>query len=122
MDDTKEEGFDLVMSEPGAMEEMAPPPREEFEPETPPEPEMPPEPPMPAAPMASMDEAVEVGEGDACSICGFPMEPEWRVCPNCVTTYETTCRSCGRKLQPWWLICPWCETKKPLEDFDAGGS
>jgi RNA polymerase subunit RPABC4/transcription elongation factor Spt4 len=51
----------------------------------------------------------------ACSVCGFPMEPEWRVCPNCVTRYETKCGTCGRTLQPWWLICPWCETRRPLE-------
>jgi hypothetical protein len=53
----------------------------------------------------------------ACSICGFPMEAEWRVCPNCVTKYETKCRTCGKALMPWWLICPWCETRRSLDHF-----
>ena len=63
------------------------------------------------------EEAAAAGEEGAmgCSVCGFPMEPEWRVCPNCVTQYETKCGTCGRTLQPWWLICPWCETRRPLE-------
>ena len=51
----------------------------------------------------------------ACSVCGFPMEAEWRVCPNCVTRYETKCRTCGKSLQPWWLVCPWCETRRSLD-------
>ncbi|NIT78628.1 MAG: hypothetical protein GWO44_17500 [Thermoplasmata archaeon] len=47
-----------------------------------------------------------------CSICGFPMDSGWKVCPNCVSRYETSCENCGRTLQAWWLICPWCETPK----------
>ena len=66
------------------------------------------------------EELVEEGPV-TCSVCGYPMEPEWRVCPNCVTHYETKCRSCGRTLQPWWLICPWCETRRPLEEMGFGG-
>jgi hypothetical protein len=51
----------------------------------------------------------------ACSVCGFPMDPAWKVCPNCVSHYETSCENCGRTLQAWWLICPWCETPKNPE-------
>lgn len=70
---------------------------------------------------APSDEAPEEEGPVACSVCGYPMEPEWRVCPNCVTRYEAKCRSCGRTLQPWWLICPWCETRRPLEEMGFGG-
>ncbi len=52
------------------------------------------------------------GEEVNCSVCGFPMDSGWKVCPNCVSRYETGCENCGRTLQAWWLICPWCETPK----------
>jgi hypothetical protein len=84
----RDEGdFDLVISEPAAEPEVAPPPV----PEAPPE---------------------MSGEPVGCSVCGFPMDAGWNVCPNCVSRYETGCDNCGKTLQAWWLVCPWCETPK----------
>jgi RNA polymerase subunit RPABC4/transcription elongation factor Spt4 len=83
------------------------------EPEPEPEPELAQE---MAPPTVTSDEG-----HTACSICGFPMETEWKVCPNCVTRYETSCGGCGRVLQPWWLVCPWCETPKSQQDIHFGG-
>ncbi len=60
------------------------------------------------------------GEPVGCSVCGFPMDPAWKVCPNCVSRYETQCDSCGRTLQAWWLICPWCETPKKPDHIHTG--
>lgn len=60
------------------------------------------------------------GEPVACSICGFPMDPAWKVCPNCVSRYEAHCDNCGRTLQAWWLICPWCETPKAPVHIHTG--
>jgi RNA polymerase subunit RPABC4/transcription elongation factor Spt4 len=65
---------------------------------------------MAAAPIAAAP--APAGGEVACSVCGFPMDADWRVCPNCVSRYETECGNCGRQLQAWWLICPWCETPK----------
>ena len=62
--------------------------------------------------MAAPADATPSGEEVACSVCGFPMDPDWKVCPNCVSRYETICENCGRTLQAWWLVCPWCETPK----------
>lgn len=60
------------------------------------------------------------GEPVDCSVCGFPMDPDWKVCPNCVSRYETHCDNCGRALQAWWLICPWCETPKSPDHIHTG--
>ncbi len=118
--------------EPPAAPIPAPPPESPAVPE-PPRYEPPPPPPTVPEPPASPKEdegdfdlvmsedtgAIEApGEAEpsggemACSVCGFPMDPTWKVCPNCVSRYETSCDGCGRTLQAWWLICPWCETHK----------
>ena len=60
------------------------------------------------------------GEDIDCSVCGFPMDGDWKVCPNCVSHYETQCGSCGRTLSAWWLICPWCETPKEVHHVHVG--
>lgn len=65
--------------------------------------------PVPEAPPHA---TIEVGETVHCSVCGFPMDGDWKVCPNCVSRYETTCAGCGKTLSAWWLICPWCERPK----------
>lgn len=96
----------------------------------PPKYEPPPTPEPPAEPAAPEEErgdfdlvlgdqgaAAEEGEAVACSICGFPMEAAWNVCPNCVSRYETSCKGCGHTLSAWWLICPWCEMPKAAEDL-----
>ena len=62
----------------------------------------------------------EEGEDVHCSVCGFPMQTEWKVCPNCVSRYETSCGSCGKTLSAWWLICPWCEAPKQPDQIHVG--
>jgi len=64
--------------------------------------------------------SIEVGETVHCSICGFPMQQDWKVCPNCVSRYETSCSSCGKTMSAWWLICPWCETPKHQDHIHFG--
>ena len=71
------------------------------------------EPAIPVAPEAA-------GEPVGCSICGFPMDPAWKVCPNCVSRYEAHCNNCGKTLLAWWLICPWCETPKAPDHIHTG--
>lgn len=122
---------------------MAPPPAPEppsYEPPPPPmavpDPPAPePAPPMPGDEQGDFDLVISdtaaepspaptipepTGEPVGCSVCGFPMDPVWRVCPNCVSRYETSCEGCGRTLQAWWLICPWCETPKGSEHIHFG--
>ncbi len=64
--------------------------------------------------------SIEVGETVHCSLCGFPMQQEWMVCPNCVSRYETSCTNCGKTMSAWWLICPWCETPKHADHIHIG--
>lgn len=118
--------------EPLAAPAPEPPPESPSAPEPP---EYVPPPPPPTVPEPHVPEPVEEGDFDlvmeegaggtepaggqaspggevACSVCGFPMDSAWKVCPNCVSRYEIDCDGCGRQLQAWWLICPWCETPK----------
>ena len=92
-----DDGFDLMVGDPASTAE--------------PEPTAAPEPPE-EAPEPPMEEPMAEGEAMACSVCGFPMDGDWKVCPNCVSRYEAGCDNCGKVLQAWWLICPWCETPK----------
>lgn len=118
---------------------LAPVPERPAVPEPPEYVPPPPPPAMPASPAAPAEEdgnfdlvmSEGAGTGEtvaepspsdepvACSVCGFPMDPAWRVCPNCVSRYETSCENCGRTLQAWWLICPWCETPKHPDHFNV---
>ena len=66
--------------------------------------------------------SIEVGETVHCSVCGFPMQEDWKVCPNCVSRYETSCTNCGKTMSAWWLICPWCETPKHTDHIHVGKS
>ncbi len=66
--------------------------------------------------------SIEVGETVHCSVCGFPMQQDWKVCPNCVSRYETSCTNCGKTMSAWWLICPWCETPKHSDHIHIGQS
>lgn len=119
----------------------APPPTPVIQPEA--EPYQVPEPPMEAAevveeegdfdlmlgdaaevpePDHSSHASIEVGETVHCSVCGFPMQQDWKVCPNCVSRYETSCTNCGKTMSAWWLICPWCETPKHTDHIHIGQS
>jgi hypothetical protein len=100
--------FDLVASD--AVDEPVPTPAPEVPVDV-----------MPAEPaMAPPEESTGGEEHVGCSICGFPMDPVWKVCPNCVSHYETHCHNCGKTMQAWWLICPWCETTKTPEHIHVG--
>jgi len=53
-----------------------------------------------------------------CPVCGEPLEPDWKACPNCSALIEeglpvSFCRSCGRELLPKWRICPFCDADIP---------
>ncbi|MDR0499719.1 MAG: zinc ribbon domain-containing protein [Coriobacteriales bacterium] len=52
-------------------------------------------------------ELMKYGE---CAKCGYPVEREYLMCPNCGTQLKNECRSCGHALNPEWRICPFCCT------------
>ena len=52
-------------------------------------------------------ELMKFGE---CAHCGYPVEADYVVCPNCLTKLKNLCPTCGRALDPSWKVCPYCTT------------
>lgn len=43
-----------------------------------------------------------------CSNCGYPVEDDFLLCPNCHQRLKNQCRVCGHALDPAWQVCPYC--------------
>jgi RNA polymerase subunit RPABC4/transcription elongation factor Spt4 len=52
-------------------------------------------------------ELMKYGE---CAKCGYPVESDYLMCPNCGTQLKNECRNCNRALKPEWKVCPYCCT------------
>ena len=45
-----------------------------------------------------------------CANCGYPVEADYVVCPNCHQRLKNLCPNCHHALDPNWSICPYCAT------------
>ncbi|MCI8367444.1 MAG: zinc ribbon domain-containing protein [Eggerthellaceae bacterium] len=45
-----------------------------------------------------------------CATCGYPVEADYVLCPNCHTQLKNLCSHCQHALDPAWQICPYCAT------------
>ena len=45
-----------------------------------------------------------------CANCGYPVEADYVLCPNCHQRLKNLCGSCGHALDPSWTVCPYCAT------------
>ncbi len=45
-----------------------------------------------------------------CAACGYPVEADYVLCPNCHTQLKNLCGKCGHALEPTWTVCPYCAT------------
>ena len=45
-----------------------------------------------------------------CGNCGYPVENDFLVCPQCRATLKNSCIRCGKPLDPTWSVCPYCTT------------
>ncbi len=52
-------------------------------------------------------ELMKYGE---CATCGYPVEMDYVICPNCHTQLKNLCSHCEKALEPAWTICPYCAT------------
>ena len=43
-----------------------------------------------------------------CAACGYPVEADYVLCPNCHTQLKNLCGQCGHALEPAWTVCPYC--------------
>ena len=52
-------------------------------------------------------ELMKYGE---CAHCGYPVEADYVICPNCLTKLKNLCPTCGHALDSSWKVCPYCST------------
>lgn len=45
-----------------------------------------------------------------CAACGYPVEADYVLCPNCHTQLKNLCSHCEHALEPTWTVCPYCAT------------
>ena len=53
-------------------------------------------------------ELMKYGE---CGRCGYPVQDDYVMCPNCGSQLKNVCPHCERPLNPEWSVCPYCCTK-----------
>lgn len=52
-------------------------------------------------------ELMKYGE---CAHCGYPVEEDYVMCPNCHQRLKNLCPTCHHALNPSWTVCPYCTT------------
>ncbi len=52
-------------------------------------------------------ELMKYGE---CASCGYPVEADYVMCPNCHQRLKNLCSTCHHALDPAWSVCPYCTT------------
>ena len=52
-------------------------------------------------------ELMKYGE---CANCGYPVEADFVLCPNCHQRLKNLCGTCNHALDPTWTVFPYCAT------------
>ncbi len=52
----------------------------------------------------------ELAKYGECARCGYPVEADYVICPNCLSRLKNLCPTCGRALEPSWRVWPYCAT------------
>ena len=52
-------------------------------------------------------ELMKYGE---CASCGYPVEADYVMCPNCHQRLKNLCPTCHHALDPSWSVYPYCTT------------
>ena len=50
-----------------------------------------------------------------CPNCKYPIDNEFKFCPNCKDELKYKCRSCNKKIDKTWKVCAHCWEKKPYK-------
>jgi RNA polymerase subunit RPABC4/transcription elongation factor Spt4 len=56
----------------------------------------------------------EIEERPICPNCRHRVEPDFRVCPQCLTQLKDVCRNCDRLVDLDWAVCPYCTTERKV--------
>ena len=63
----------------------------------------------------------QLGQYGNCSNCGYPVEADYLLCPNCHQRLKNQCPTCGRALDPAWSVCPYCGSPSGVATASRGG-
>ena len=55
----------------------------------------------------------QIEDRPACPGCGFRLQKEWQICPNCHTRVRKPCTNCGELMELPWQVCPYCSHPAP---------
>jgi hypothetical protein len=50
-----------------------------------------------------------------CPSCNYPVDSNYKFCPNCKNDLKFECISCKKKIDKTWKICAHCWEKEPLK-------
>lgn len=56
----------------------------------------------------------EIEERPICPNCRRRVEPEYRVCPSCMTKLKDVCLNCDRLIELEWVVCPYCAVERKV--------
>lgn len=56
-----------------------------------------------------------------CATCGYPVDADYVICPNCHTQLKNLCSQCKHALEPAWTVCPYCATPVGMQRSDSSG-
>jgi RNA polymerase subunit RPABC4/transcription elongation factor Spt4 len=54
----------------------------------------------------------EIEETPLCPGCRSRVDPEYVMCPHCLTKLKAQCLSCERLIELDWTVCPYCGTDR----------
>ena len=57
-----------------------------------------------------------------CANCGYPVEADYVICPNCHQRLKNLCATCNHALDPAWSVCPYCATPVGQSSRRSSGS
>lgn len=47
-----------------------------------------------------------------CPECGYEVQKDYIICPNCKHTLKYECEACKKEIRENWKVCPFCSTKQ----------
>ncbi len=50
-----------------------------------------------------------------CPSCNYPIDNEFKFCPNCKEELKYKCKGCKKKIDKTWKVCAHCWEKKPYK-------
>ena len=62
-----------------------------------------------------LEEQEKVAFGQSCPSCKAPIELEFAICPNCLTSLKQLCPRCNQQLKAGWRLCPYCKSPVSAE-------